>query len=447
MNNEISNEQRLIAIMMKAPDIIFDYEYIGSSNIFNELNKSIFEAIIKMRENDEFVNTNTLKQYIKNNDNYLEFLNNIEVDTREFDSVCKQQVNITVDFRLTKLNQEILNARSNSDINGTQKIEEIERSFGEFLTSSEGKDDDLINFKDAFKDFLSDLSSDRKSKPCFGSSLLNEYCPTANEAGEVVIVGARPGIGKTLFMQSLYINAVIKDEKIAIFSTEMPINQLISRLLSDLLNVDSKDIHSGKITASEIKDKLRQNENASYIMKKISENAFIYDKEVSVEEIRQKARMLKRKNGLDIVIVDYLQRVKTFKKFQGGQETQKISYISSELKSIAKKMEVAMYCLTQLNRNCEERVNKRPITSDLKQSGDIEQDASIIIMLYRDEVYNKDSEIKGYIECNITKNRHGKSDNVVMKAELEYSRLVDISKEENDRVNKKIIELTSKKKK
>lgn len=443
---KLSNEQRLIAILLKTPNIIDDYDYINSSHIMNDLNRDLFQTIINMRNKDEFITPHTLKQYLANkNDshNYIDFLSNSNIDVREFESVCKQQVNTTIDFNLNALQQSLNNIRNKEGIDTNEKLQEVEEVFKGFIDGSDTHDSEAFTLKDAFKSFMTEVTTGVYIKPTFGFNKLDEYCPTSNNPGEMTIVGARPGMGKTIFMQSIYKNAAVENKKVVVFSTEMPKEQLISRLMSELLEIDSKLLHSRKVSPSEINSRISKNEEIRHIMKKIEENVIFYDKEITVEEIRQECRKIKRKKGLDIILVDYLQRLGTFKKFGAGHNTEKTGYISNQLKSIAKSTKSAMYCLTQLNRACEDRQNKRPIASDLKQSGDIEQDASLIIMIYRDSLYDENSSIKNYVEFIIPKNRHGETGTVVVRSDLKHSRFIDIQEDEEKKVIEKIKELTS----
>lgn len=444
----LSNEQRLIAILLRTPNIIDDHEYINSSHIMNDLNRDIFQTIINMRNKDEFITPHTLKQYLTNkNDshNYIDFLSNSNIDVREFDSVCKQQLSITIDFNLSKLQQSINDIRVKDAIEPSEKIQEVEDVIKGFTDGTETKKEHH-NIRDVFKNYLIDIETDNYKKPTFGIKSLDDKCPTANSKGETTVIAGPPSIGKTLTLQSIYKTAIVEDNVVAVFSTEMSEDQLMTRLLSDIANLDGIKLNKKEFSASEIKKSLSESKSGLEIMKKLSKNLFLYTGDIQVEKVKQECRKIKRKHGLDIILVDYLQNLKTFKKFGSENDTGKVAYISKELTSTANITGASLYALAQLNREFAKRVNKRALASDIKNSSEIEQDASIIIMLYRDDLYNSSSELKGYMEFNIVKNRYGEVGRVVAKTDLPHSRLINLDKDEESKVLKKIDEIISKKK-
>lgn len=444
----LSNEQRLIAILLRTPNIIDDYEYINSSHIMNDLNRDIFQSIINMRNKDEFITPHTLKQYLTNkNDshNYIDFLSNSNIDVREFDSVCKQQLDITLDFNINKLQQSISEIRLKDSVDSSEKIQEIEDIFNGFVNGNETSNE-YYNIKEVFKSYLNELATESYIKPTFGIERLNDKCPTANNKGESTIIAGPPSIGKTLFLQSIYKNAILEDKGVAVFSTEMSKEQLMSRLIADIADMDGMKLNRKEYTPSQINQKIGASDYALNVMKKLGENLFLFDGDMQVEKLKQECRKINRKHGLDIILVDYLQNLRTFKKFGSDNETSRVAYISKELTSTAKVTDSAMYALAQLNRECLKRTNKRALASDIKNSSEIEQDASIIITLYRDDLFNSNSPLKGYMEFNIVKNRYGEIGTVISKTNLKHSRIEEIPEEEEKEVLAKIDKIISNKK-
>ncbi len=221
------------------------------------------------------------------------------------------------------------------------------------------------------------------------------------QAGDLVVIAGRPSMGKTSFAMNLAEHAAIRDKvPTAIFSMEMPGQQLAMRMISSLGRIDQSRVRTGRLADT---DWPRITSAATLIAEA---PMFIDDSPaLSPTEIRARARRLKREHGLGLIVVDYLQLMQ----IPGNQETRasEIAEISRSLKALAKELSVPVIALSQLNRNLEQRPNKRPVMSDLRESGGIEQDADLIIFIYRDEVYNPESPDKGSAEIIIAKQRNG----------------------------------------
>ena len=225
---------------------------------------------------------------------------------------------------------------------------------------------------------------------------------TGLQEADLVIVAGRPSMGKTTFAMNIVENAAIADKlPVAVFSMEMPGDSLAMRMISSLGRVDQHHIRTGNLT----------DEDWSRITSSIhilsEAKIFIDDTPaLSPNDIRARARRLKRQHGLGLIVIDYLQLMQ----IHGGSENRatEISEISRSLKAMAKELQVPVIALSQLNRSLEQRPDKRPIMSDLRESGAIEQDADLIVFIYRDEVYNPDdSPQKGVAEIIIAKQRNG----------------------------------------
>lgn len=221
------------------------------------------------------------------------------------------------------------------------------------------------------------------------------------QPGELIIVAGRPSMGKTTFAINIAENAAIGSKvPTAIFSMEMPAQQLAFRMISSLGRVDQTHLRTGNFPDE---DWSRIN-TAVQLMSDAP--IFIDDSpSLSPTEIRARARRLKREHGLGLIVLDYLQLMQV----HGNTENRatEISEISRSLKSLAKELELPIIALSQLNRSVEQRTDKRPIMSDLRESGAIEQDADLILFIYRDEVYNPDTPRKGVADISIVKQRNG----------------------------------------
>jgi len=221
------------------------------------------------------------------------------------------------------------------------------------------------------------------------------------QPSDLIIVAGRPSMGKTTLAMNFAENAAIKHQlPVAIFSMEMPGEQLALRMMSSLGHIDQHKVRTGKLDDD---DWPRLTSAVSLL-----DNAALFIDDtpaLSPGELRARARRLKREHDLGLIIVDYLQLMQV----PGTREnrTNEISEISRNLKALAKELEVPVVALSQLNRGLEQRTDKRPVMSDLRESGAIEQDADVIIFIYRDEVYHEDSPQKGIAEIIIGKQRNG----------------------------------------
>ncbi|MEH6471078.1 MAG: replicative DNA helicase [Halopseudomonas sp.] len=222
------------------------------------------------------------------------------------------------------------------------------------------------------------------------------------QRSDLVIVAARPSMGKTTFAMNLVENALMaQDKPVLVFSLEMPAEGLVTRMLASLGKIDQTRVRDGKLE----EDDWPKLTNAVNMLK--DKPLYIDDSSgVSPSEMRSRARRIMREHGsMGMIMVDYLQLMSL--KGQVESRTQEISEISRTLKALAKEMNCPVVALSQLNRSLENRPNKRPVNSDLRESGAIEQDADVIMFIYRDEVYNEDSEYKGQAEIIIGKQRNG----------------------------------------
>lgn len=222
------------------------------------------------------------------------------------------------------------------------------------------------------------------------------------QRGDLVIVAGRPSMGKTSFAMNVAEFAAIKQDKpVMVFSLEMPAEQLVLRMISSLGRIDQHKVRTGQLSDSDWP-------RVTSAVSVLSESQMYIDDTPSITplELRTRARRVARKHGgLSMIVIDYLQLM------SGGgthdNRTNEISEISRALKGIAKEFHVPVIALSQLNRGLEQRTDKRPVMSDLRESGAIEQDADVIVFIYRDEVYHEDSAHKGSAEIIIRKQRNG----------------------------------------
>ena len=230
-----------------------------------------------------------------------------------------------------------------------------------------------------------------------------DYKTSGLQNSDFILIAARPSMGKTAFVLNIaQYMAFKKDKAVAIFSLEMSREQLMNRLLSMESKVDSQHLRTGNLKDDEWSKLI---ESAGMI----GESRLMIDDTpgISIGEMRSKCRKYKLEHGLDIIIIDYLQLMSGSGKSSSESRQQEISDISRSLKALARELNVPVVALSQLSRAVEQRTDHRPMLSDLRESGAIEQDADVVMFIYRDDYYNKDSENKGIAEIIIAKQRNG----------------------------------------
>ncbi|MDR7078782.1 replicative DNA helicase [Neobacillus niacini] len=241
------------------------------------------------------------------------------------------------------------------------------------------------------------------------------------QRNDLIIVGARPSVGKTAFALNIAANVATKtSENVAIFSLEMGAEQLVMRMLCSEGNIDAQRLRTGSLTDDDW-GKL------TMAMGSLSNSGIFIDDTpgVRVGDIRSKCRRLQQEHGLGMILIDYLQLILGSGR-SGENRQQEVSEISRSLKQLARELKVPVIALSQLSRGVEQRQDKRPMMSDIRESGSIEQDADIVAFLYRDDYYDKESENKNIIEIIIAKQRNGPTGTVALAFVKEYNKFVNL---------------------
>lgn len=247
------------------------------------------------------------------------------------------------------------------------------------------------------------------------------------QRNDLIIVAARPSVGKTAFALNIAQNVATKtDESVAIFSLEMGAEQLVMRMICAEGNINAQNLRTGALTDEDWR-------KLTMAMGSLS-NAGIYIDDtpgVRIGDIRAKSRRLKQEHGLGMILIDYLQLIQGNGR-SGENRQQEVSEISRSLKALARELEVPVIALSQLSRGVEQRQDKRPMMSDIRESGSIEQDADIVAFLYRDDYYDKESENKNIIEIIIAKQRNGPVGTVSLAFVKEYNKFVNLERRFDD---------------
>ncbi|MFS0821113.1 replicative DNA helicase [Bacillus sp. 1P02SD] len=247
------------------------------------------------------------------------------------------------------------------------------------------------------------------------------------QRNDLIIVAARPSVGKTAFALNIAQNVATKtDENVAIFSLEMGAEQLVMRMLCAEGNINAQNLRTGSLTPEDWS-------KLTMAMGSLSNSGIYIDDTpgIRVNEIRSKCRRLKQESGLGMILIDYLQLIQGNGR-SGENRQQEVSEISRSLKALARELKVPVIALSQLSRGVEQRQDKRPMMSDIRESGSIEQDADIVAFLYRDDYYDKESENKNIIEIIIAKQRNGPVGTVSLAFVKEYNKFVNLERRFDD---------------
>lgn len=241
------------------------------------------------------------------------------------------------------------------------------------------------------------------------------------QRNDLIIVAARPSVGKTAFALNVAQNVATKtDENVAIFSLEMGAEQLVMRMLCAEGNIDAQVLRTGALEAEDWR-------KLTMAMGTLSNAGIFIDDTpgVRINEIRAKCRRLQQEHGLGMIMIDYLQLIMGSGR-PGENRQQEVSEISRSLKALARELKVPVIALSQLSRGVEQRQDKRPMMSDLRESGSIEQDADIVSFLYREDYYDKETENQNMIEIIIAKQRNGPTGTVTLAFAKEYNKFLNI---------------------
>lgn len=415
--HSVESEQSILgSIILDKDAIITVAETINPSDFYKEAHKIIYESMLKLNSNNEPIDLITLIEELRKEgylDNiggisYLTSLSTIVPTTsnvKYYANIVKEK---SVMRQLIKASNEIINLGYDASTDVQEILDKAEKNIFDISQEKSGDDIQPINLvlQDTF-DMIESLCTQKSDVTGIttGFADLNKKI-NGLQRTDLILLAARPAMGKTAFSLNLVQNAALKgDASVAVFSLEMSKEQLVQRILSAQSNVELSKIKTGTLSESDWPRII----DAMAVLSEA--NIFIDDTPgIKISEIRSKCRRLKIEKGLDLIMIDYLQLMEGEGKNENRQ--QEIAKISRSLKILAKELDCPVVALSQLSRSPELRKDHRPILSDLRESGSIEQDADIVMFLYRDEYYHEDSEKKNIGEVIVAKNRHGETGNV-----------------------------------
>lgn len=437
MPHSVEAEQSVVGAMLMDKDAITTAsEIVSGQDFYQSAYGVIFDSMVELFNEGKPVDLITLQERLKEKDvpaeiASLEFVRDL-VTAVPTSANVKYYAEIVADKammrRLIKLNEEIANTCYAGKESLEAVLERTEKSVFDLLQRR--NTGEYVPIKQVVLNALEKIEKASKSKGTvtgIPTGFIDlDYKLSGLQPSDLVLVAARPSMGKTAFVLNIaQYMAFKKDKCVAIFSLEMSKEQLVNRLFSLESQVDAQALRTGNMKDSDWEKLI---EGAGIIGK----SKMIIDDTpgISVSELRSKCRKYKLEHGLDIIIIDYLQLMTGSVGKSSESRQQEISEISRSLKGLARELNVPVVALSQLSRAVESRPDKRPMLSDLRESGAIEQDADVVMFIYRDEYYNKDSEYKKQAEIIIAKQRNGPVGTVHLAWLGEYTKFANLSRQE-----------------
>jgi len=410
----IDSEQTIIGIVLIEPSKLHDTNELSSSDFYDNSHVLIFDAFNALADKNSAIDIVIVAEHLDRRGllekagglDYLLDITKNTPTTSTLDAHVLIVKNKAKERRLLGAAQEIQNAiLADSDSTTEEKLSKAEEIFTSANSELEAVNDS-VDMSTAVKDYVKFLSWRFENEGIQG--IKTGFTEVDNrlqgmKGGELYIVAARPGMGKTTYATNILANAARQGAKGYFSSLEMPRNQLVQRMIASTGNIPLSALKDASVlSCSELSAKVTM---AVALVKDM--DITIDDQGgVDIADIRSRSRAKYRKGGLDLLLIDYLQLIddRTAK-----SRFDVVSAVSRKLKALAKELDIPIIALSQLSRAVEQRTDKRPILSDLRESGQIEQDADVIQFLYRDEVYNEHTNSKGVCEVDTAKYRDGES--------------------------------------
>lgn len=435
-----AEKSTLGALLIDKDAIIKVADVVSADDFYVPANAIVFDAVIELYNKRIPIDTLTVTAFLEDKNkldliggsSYLISLTN-EVPTAthvyQYAIIVKHKATLR---KLLKAGHQITALGYEESKEIEELLEDAEKSL--FSVSQTFVKDKFIHIKDVLSstyEKIADLhDADSKDKyagiPSGFASL--DAITSGLHPSDLVILAARPSMGKTAFALNIAQNVAKKNKAVGVISLEMSKEQLVERLFCSLLEVDSWKIKAGQLSEEDFS-------RIGPVMDELNSLKIYIDDSLgnSIVELRAKTRRLQMEHGLDVLIIDYLQLMTAGKGGGMGNRVQEISEISRSLKSLARELHIPIIALSQLSRAVELRPSKEPQLSDLRESGAIEQDADIVMMLYREDYYDPDTDKKGITDLFIRKHRNGPVGHIELQFKKERMRFYDIEKNREDR--------------
>ena len=452
--NNIEAEQSVIGSILLSNEIFEEINMIiNYKNFYDPMHQKIFSAIEKLIFSGMLANPITLKNHFENEKDdinipeYLVKITKFSSSSRQTIEYSKLIYDLYVKRELIKISENVIDASKLNDLDndGQKIIESFEKSLFD-LAEKGSFNSSLVKFDEAMKMTIEMASNAYKNDEGIvgvptGLTDLDDRLGGLHKS-DLLIIAGRPSMGKTALATNIAYNAAKKiqdDNKkstVAFFSLEMSSEQLSTRILAEQSRIKSNDIRRGRISEDQFDKFIETSKNISELPLYIDETPAI-----TIAALSNRARRIKRLYGLDLVVVDYIQLMRA-SNFKDGR-VQEISEITQGLKALAKELSVPVLALSQLSRAVEQRDDKKPQLSDLRESGSIEQDADVVMFVYRESYYierkeprpatvehaewqAKMNDVSNLAEIIFGKQRHGPTGNVMLEFEAMFTKFKDI---------------------
>ncbi|MBQ2287913.1 MAG: replicative DNA helicase [Lachnospiraceae bacterium] len=427
-------ERAVIGSMLMDQDaIVTASEILSDEDFYQRQYGLLFEVMVELYREDKPVDLITLQERLKNKDvppelTSIEFIGGIINDVPTSANI-KHYAQTVSEKALLRRMIKATEGIANTCYLGKEPVDNIlentEKQIFDLLQKKSSEE--FVPIRDVVLSVIDKIETAAKHKGTVTGIPTGfydlDYKTSGFQPSDLILIAARPSMGKTAFVLNLAQHIAVKNHvTTAIFSLEMSKDQLVNRILSMESKVDSQLLRTGNLSANDWEKLI---ESAG----EISKAPLIIDDTpgISISELRSKCRKMKLENNLGLVIIDYLQLMSGGKRSESRQ--QEISEISRSLKALAREINAPVIALSQLSRACETRPDHRPMLSDLRESGAIEQDADVVMFIYRDDYYNKDTDKKNISEIIIAKQRNGPIGTVELVWLPNYTKFANKSKQ------------------
>ncbi len=431
--HSIEAEQSVIgAMIMDREAIVVASEIVMGDDFYSKQYGILFEAMVELNDEGKPVDLVTLQDRLREKDvppevSSLEYIRDL-ITAVPTSANIKYYANIVAEKatlrRLIRLNEEIANTCYIGKESLEVILEDTEKRV--FNLVQRRNSDEFVPIRQIVMNAMEQIEKASKNKGSvtgIATGFIDlDYRTAGMQPSDLVLIAARPSMGKTAFVLNIAQHVAFKlNQTVAVFSLEMSKEQLVNRLFSLESRVDAQKIRTGNLSDGDWEQLI---ETAGVIGKS---NLIIDDTPgISISELRSKCRKYKLEHDLKMIVIDYLQLMSGSGRSDSRQ--QEISDISRSLKSLARELSVPVLALSQLSRAVEQRPDHRPMLSDLRESGAIEQDADVVMFIYRDDYYNKDTDQKGIAEIIIAKQRNGPIGTVELVWLPEYTKFANMQK-------------------
>jgi replicative DNA helicase len=433
MPNSLEAEQSVIGSMIMDKDaIVAASEILVKDDFYHQQYGILFESMVELHEGGQPVDLVTLQNKLKEKDvpreiSSLEFVRELVTSVPTSANV-KYYANIVKENSMKRKLIRVTEDIENECYSGTEPLETImdKTEHDVFALLSSRTSGEYVPIRQVVMNALEKIEKASKQKGTVTgvpTGFLDLDRQTAGmQPSDLILVAARPSMGKTAFVLNIAQNVAFREHMcVAIFSLEMSKEQLVNRMFSLESKVDAQALRTGNLSDADW-EKLVEGAGV------IGESELIIDDTpgISISELRSKCRKYKLEHDLKLIIIDYLQLMSGSGGKSSESRQQEISDISRSLKALARELSVPVVALSQLSRAVEQRPDHRPMLSDLRESGAIEQDADVVMFIYRDDYYNKDTELKGISEIIVAKQRNGPVGTIQLAWLAEYTKFANL---------------------